>query len=61
MCIRDSSSGRLVKTEIAKSSGAVLLDNAALTAVKRAQYPVAPEGLIEDKYRFQIPIKMSRD
>ena len=55
------SSGRLVKTEIAKSSGAVLLDNAALTAVKRAQYPVAPEGLIEDKYRFQIPIKMSRD
>ena len=55
------SSGRLVKTEIAKSSGAVLLDNAALTAVKRAQYPVAPEGLIEDKYRFQIPIKMSRN
>ena len=55
------SSGRLVKTEIAKSSGAVLLDNAALTAVKRAQYPVAPEGLVEDKYRFQIPIKMSRD
>ena len=55
------SSGRLVKTEIAESSGAVLLDNAALTAVKRAQYPVAPEGLIEDKYRFQIPIKMSRD
>jgi protein TonB len=55
------SSGHLVKTEIAQSSGAVLLDNAALTAVKRAQYPVAPEGLIEDKYRFQIPIKMSRD
>ena len=55
------SSGRLVKTEIAKSSGAVLLDNAALTAVKHAQYPVAPEGLIEDQYRFQIPIKMSRD
>ena len=55
------SSGRLVKIEIAQSSGAVLLDNAALTAVKLAQYPVAPEGLIEDKYRFQIPIKMSRD
>ena len=55
------SSGRLVKTEIAKSSGAVLLDNAALTAVKRAQYPVAPEDLVEDQYRFQIPIKMSRD
>ena len=55
------SSGHLIKTEIAKSSGAVLLDNAALTAVKRAQYPVAPEGLIGDKYRFQIPIKMSRD
>lgn len=55
------SSGRLVKIEIAQSSGAVLLDNAALSAVKRAQYPAAPEGLIEDKYRFQIPIKMSRD
>ena len=55
------SSGHLVKTEIAQSSGAVLLDNAALAAVKRAQYPVAPEGLLEDKYRFHVPIKMSRD
>ncbi len=55
------SDGRLVKTEIFKSSGTALLDNAALTAVKRANLPVAPEGLIEDKYRFQIPIKMSRN
>ncbi len=55
------SDGRLVKTEIFKSSGTALLDNAALTAVKRANFPVAPEGLIEDKYRFQIPIKMSRN
>ena len=53
--------GRLVKTEIFKSSGTALLDNAALTAVKRANFPEAPEGLIEDKYRFQIPIKMSRN
>ena len=53
--------GRLVKTEIFKSSGTALLDNAALTAVKRANFPVAPEGLTEDKYRFQIPIKMSRN
>jgi TonB family protein len=53
--------GRLVKTEIFKSSGTTLLDNAALTAVKRANFPEAPEGLIEDKYRFQIPIKMSRN
>ena len=55
------SSGRLVKTEIAKSSGAPLLDNAAITAVKRAQFPVAPEGLSKDQYRFQIPVKMSRN
>ena len=55
------SSGRLVNTEIAKSSGIAFLDKAALTAVERALYPVAPEGLIEDKYSFQIPIKMSRD
>ena len=55
------SDGRLVKTEIFKSSGTALLDNAALTAVKRANFPEAPEGLIEDKYRFQIPIKMSRN
>ena len=55
------SDGRLVKTEIFKSSGTALLDNAALTAVKRANLPEAPEGLIEDKYRFQIPIKMSRN
>ena len=55
------SSGRLVKTEIAKSSGAALLDNAAITAVKRAQFPVAPEGLSKDQYRFQIPVKMSRN
>ena len=55
------SDGRLVKTEIFKSSGTALLDNAALTAVKRANLPVAPEGLTEDKYRFQIPIKMSRN
>ena len=53
--------GRLVKTEIFKSSGTALLDNAALSAVKRANFPVAPEGLTEDKYRFQIPIKMSRN
>ena len=37
------------------------LDNAALAAVRRAQFPVAPEVLKEDKYRFQIPIKMSRN
>ena len=55
------SSGRLVKTEIAKSSGAALLDNAAIMAVKRAQFPVAPEGLSKDQYRFQIPVKMSRN
>jgi len=55
------SDGRLVKIEIFKSSGTALLDNAALTAVKRANLPVAPEGLTEDKYRFQIPIKMSRN
>ena len=55
------SDGRLVKTEVFKSSGTALLDNAALIAVKRANFPVAPEGLIEDKYRFQIPIKMSRN
>ncbi len=55
------SDGRLVKTEIFRSSGTALLDNSALTAVKRANFPVAPEGLIEDKYRFQIPIKMSRN
>ena len=55
------SDGRLVKTEIFKSSGTALLDNAALTAVKRADFPEAPEGLMEDKYRFQIPIKMSRN
>ena len=55
------SDGRLVKTEVFKSSGTALLDNAALTAVKRANLPVAPGGLTEDKYRFQIPIKMSRN
>ena len=55
------SSGRLVNTDIAKSSGSALLDNAAITAVRRAQFPVAPEVLTEDKYRFQIPIKMSRN
>ena len=55
------SSGRLVNTEIARSSGIALLDNAAIMAVNRAQFPIAPEGLIEDKYRFQIPIKMSRN
>lgn len=55
------SDGRLVKTEVFKSSGIALLDNAALTAVKRANLPVAPEGLTEDKYSFQIPIKMSRN
>jgi TonB family protein len=55
------SSGRLVNTEITRSSGITLLDNAAIAAVNRAQFPIAPEGLIEDKYRFQIPIKLSRN
>jgi len=55
------SSGNLVNTEIIKSSGTILLDNAAITAAKRAHFPMAPEGVIEDRYRFQIPIKMSRN
>jgi TonB family protein len=55
------SSGNLVNTEIIKSSGVILLDNAAITAVKRAHFPMAPDGVTEDRYRFQIPIKMSRN
>jgi len=55
------SSGNLVNTEIIKSSGVILLDNAAITAVKRAHFPMAPDGVTEDGYRFQIPIKMSRN
>ena len=55
------SSGRLVNTKIAESSGIALLDSAAIKAVRRAQFPVAPEVLKENKYHFQIPIKMSRN
>ena len=52
-----SRSGTLLAVSIARSSGSRALDQAALTAVRRASpYPAAPSGLPGARHRFTIPL-----
>ena len=53
--------GALQGVTVATSSGNAVLDQAALTAVKRAgRFPPAPKGLTEARYSFSLPISFSR-
>jgi TonB family protein len=49
--------GRLVKVNLAQSSGYQMLDQAALEAVQQAApYPEIPAELKTDSYQFKLPI-----
>lgn len=57
--LRVSPAGQLLSVSVAKSSGNANLDQAALSAVKRAgKFPKAPKELGKQSYRFSIPIRM---
>lgn len=50
--------GTLGALGVARSSGNQALDDAALAAVRRAgRFPAAPEGLGDDSYSFNLPIR----
>lgn len=50
--------GDLAGLSVAQSSGDAALDQAALTAVRRAgRFPAAPDGLVEASYAFNLPIR----
>jgi protein TonB len=50
--------GQLAGLSVARSSGDPALDEAALSAVRRAgRFPAAPDGLTEAAYAFSLPIR----
>lgn len=55
-----SRSGKLSAVRVAASSGVAALDAAAVTAVRRAQMPAAPDALSLSSYRFNLPISFRR-
>ncbi len=55
-----SKSGTLTRAVVSKSSGDVLLDTAALSAVQRAKYPAAPKSVNQSSFTFQIPIRIQK-
>jgi protein TonB len=52
--------GQVTGVSLAASSGNARLDQAALTAVKRARFPRAPQGLTKASYRFSQRLTVSR-
>lgn len=48
-------SGALDQARIARSSGARQLDEAALEAIQRAQFPVPPEGMTTTQLTYEVP------
>ncbi|UWQ56159.1 energy transducer TonB [Leisingera caerulea] len=56
-----SSSGQLLNSRIAKSSGSAVFDQAALQAVARAgKFPSAPKKLSLSQLTFNLPMSFSR-
>ena len=50
--------GQLTGLSVARSSGDPALDEAALSAVRRAgRFPAAPDGLTDAAYAFSLPIR----
>jgi len=53
--------GQLASASVARSSGNPALDQAALSAVRRAgRFPPAPAGLSDPTYRFAVEIQFAR-
>ena len=58
LTLRIGRDGTLNGLGVARSSGNQALDEAALTAVRRAgRFPAAPEGLRDASYAFNLPIR----
>lgn len=58
LTLRIGRDGTLSGLGVARSSGNQALDEAALTAVRRAgRFPAAPEGLRDASYAFNLPIR----
>lgn len=57
LSIAVSTTGTLSSVAVQSSSGDARLDQAALTAVSRARFKAAPNGLSSGVHRFSLPIK----
>lgn len=58
LALQVSRGGQLAGLSVARSSGDPVLDEAAMTAVRRAgTFPAAPAGLTEASYGFSLPIR----
>lgn len=51
--------GQLAQVTVMRSSGQPLLDEAAVSAVRRAKMPAAPKGLTQPSYTFRLPISFA--
>lgn len=58
--LKVTSSGTLAGVGISRSSGNDLLDQAAISAVRGARMPAAPNGLSGGTHTFSLPIRFSR-
>lgn len=56
LSIAVSSTGALSSVAVQASSGDAMLDQAALSAVRRARFAAAPRGLSSGVHRFSLPI-----
>lgn len=58
LALQVARSGELSGLSVARSSGDPALDEAALSAVRRAgRFPAAPDGLTDATYAFSLPIR----
>jgi len=58
LALQVARSGDLAGVSVARSSGVPALDEAALSAVRRAgRFPAAPDGLTDASYGFSLPIR----
>jgi len=55
-----SASGTLLSVAVQRSSGDATLDQAAVTAVRRARFSAAPRGVSMGVHRFSLPIRFDR-
>lgn len=49
--------GRLVLSRVAQASGHALLDEAAMAALQKSQFPPPPAGIPGDTFTFTIPVR----
>jgi protein TonB len=52
--------GRLMGVAVTRSSGDARLDAAAVSAVRRARLPAAPDRLPGSRHRFNLPVAFAR-